>query len=123
MLADIGIFGLGTMGENICLNLIEKGFSVTVYNRTEEKTRAFYEKNKSSLIIPTYNLRDFVISIKKPRKIFLLIKAGKPVDEAINYLLNYVEKNDIIIDAGNSHFKDSDRRYNELKNLGLNFLV
>jgi len=92
MLADIGIFGLGTMGENICLNLIEKGFSVTVYNRTEEKTRAFYEKNKSSLIIPTYNLRDFVISIKKPRKIFLLIKAGKPVDEAINYLLNYVEK-------------------------------
>ncbi len=121
MLADIGIFGLGTMGENICLNLIEKGFSVTVYNRTEEKTRAFYEKNKSSLIIPTYNLRDFVISIKKPRKIFLLIKAGKPVDEAINYLLNYVEKNDIIIDAGNSHFKDSDRRYNELKNLGLNF--
>ncbi|MFZ8848809.1 MAG: NAD(P)-binding domain-containing protein, partial [Thermoproteota archaeon] len=105
MLADIGIFGLGTMGENLCLNLVEKGYKVSIYNRTEEKTRKFYEKNRSSAIIPTYNLKDFVESIKKPRKVILLIKAGDPVDEAINHLLKHVEKNDIIIDAGNSHFK------------------
>ncbi|MFZ8850455.1 MAG: NADP-dependent phosphogluconate dehydrogenase [Thermoproteota archaeon] len=121
MLADIGIFGLGTMGENLCLNLVEKGFKVSIYNRTEEKTRKFYEKNRSLAIIPTYNLKDFVESIKKPRKILLLIKAGDPVDEAINHLLKHVEKNDIIIDAGNSHFKDSDRRYSELKKVGVNF--
>jgi 6-phosphogluconate dehydrogenase, decarboxylating len=122
MSSDIGIFGLGTMGGNLALQLVEKGYTVSVYNRTKEKTETFVNKNKSNRLIPTYSLKEFLNSLCTPRKIILLVKAGNPVDEAIENISHNLEKNDIIIDAGNSFFRDTDRRYNELKAKGYNFL-
>ena len=116
---EIGLIGLSVMGENLTLN-ISRNHSIAVYNRTTSKTEDFINnKVKQQDIKGTYKLEEFISSLAKPRKIMLMIKAGKPVDLVIDSLLPYLEEDDIIIDGGNSHFKDTDRR---LKNLSENKL-
>ena len=120
---DIGLIGLAVMGQNLVLNIERNGFTVSVYNRTSEKTQEFInEKCNNKNIIPFYSLKDFVESLSKPRKIILMVKAGKPVDDIINGLLPFLEKGDILLDCGNSYFKDTERRYSELKEKGIYFI-
>ena len=119
---EIGLIGLSVMGQNLALN-IARNHSIAVYNRTESKTRAFMkDKVKNQDLKAAYELEDFVASLEKPRKIMLMIKAGKPVDLVIDSLLPYLEAGDIIIDGGNSHFDDTNRRLNNLKEKDIRYL-
>jgi 6-phosphogluconate dehydrogenase len=119
----IGLIGLAVMGQNLALNIARNGFSVSVYNRTPERTKEFIEKRvKEEKIDPYYDLKSFVESLEKPRKIILMVKAGQPVDEMIQELLPYLEPGDLIIDGGNSYFRDTSRRIRELKDKGIFYL-
>ncbi len=119
----IGLIGLAVMGQNLALNIARKGYSVSVYNRTPEKTEEFIkDRVKDEKIFPYYDLKEFVESLEKPRKIILMVKAGKPVDDVIQELLPYLEPGDLIIDGGNSYFKDTSRRLQELKSKGILYL-
>ncbi len=118
--ADIGLIGLAVMGENLVLNMESKGYTVAVYNRTVAKVDQFLEgrgKGKNFIGAPT--LEAFVASIARPRKVMMLVKAGKPVDDFIELLLPLLEPGDIIIDGGNSHFPDTIRRTNYVESKGL----
>jgi len=120
---EIGLIGLAVMGENLVLNMESKGFSVAVYNRSAEKTKAFAEsKAKEKNIFPAYTLEEFVKSLESPRKIMLMVKAGAPVDKSIESLLPLLEKGDLIIDGGNSDYLDTERRSEWLKKEGLLFI-
>jgi len=120
---EIGLIGLAVMGQNLVLNIARKGYSVSVFNRTSEKTQEFmHNKVKDEQIKPYYDIKSFVESLKRPRKIILMVKAGKPVDDVIDELLPYLEKGDLIIDGGNSYFKDTTRRIKELKEKGILYL-
>lgn len=120
---DIGLIGLGVMGQNLILNMEDKGYSVAVYNRTSAKTENFTNgAAKEKNILPTYSLEEFVNSLESPRKMILLVKQGKPVDDFIKKLIPLLNKGDLIIDAGNSYFKDTVRRNKELNDLGLLFI-
>ena len=117
--ADIGLIGLAVMGENLAMNMESKGFTVSVYNRTTEKVQKFVEGRAKGLnIIGTYSLQELVDSLGKPRKVFLMIKAGTPVDDMIDQLLPLLEDGDIIIDGGNSHFPDTIRRTKYVESKG-----
>lgn len=119
---EIGLIGLSVMGQNLALN-IARSHSTTVYNRTESKTRDFMNKKvQKEPISAAYNLQDFISSLARPRKIMLMIKAGKPVDLVIDSLLPYLEEDDIIIDGGNSHFEDTNRRIKNLNEKGIRYL-
>jgi 6-phosphogluconate dehydrogenase len=121
--SDVGVFGLGVMGESIALNIARNGYGVSVYNRTLEKTRRFIsERGAARGIQGYYDLTEFVRSIARPRKIIIFVKAGSPVDEVISLLTPQLERGDILIDCGNSHFRDSDRRYKTLSPQGIHFL-
>lgn len=123
MKADVGLIGLAVMGQNLALNIARKGYSVAVYNRTAERTKKFVEERvRSEKVLPTYSIEDFINSLSKPRKIILMVKAGQPVDDMINELLSHLEKGDLLIDGGNSHFADTDRRLNELAKEGILYL-
>ncbi len=122
--SDIGLIGLAVMGQNLVLNMESKGYSVSVYNRTGEKTTEFIEgpaKGKDR-ITATYSMEEFVASLKKPRKMMIMVKAGRPVDIVIQQLLPLLDEGDIIIDGGNSYFKDTVRRCEELEEKGILFL-
>jgi len=120
---NIGLIGLGPMGQNLTLNMEDKGYSVAVYNRTSSKTEDFANGSaKGKSILPAYSLEEFVNSLESPRKMFLLVKQGKPVDDFIAKLIPLLDKGDLIIDAGNSYFKDTIRRNKELNDLGLLFI-
>ena len=117
---NIGLIGLAVMGENLVLNMESKGFSVAVYNRTEEKTRKFAEnRGKDKNIYPAYSLEEFINALERPRKIMLMVKAGAPVDKTIESLLPLLDKGDLIIDGGNSDYRDTERRSKELEKKGL----
>ncbi|WP_213318428.1 decarboxylating NADP(+)-dependent phosphogluconate dehydrogenase [Chlamydiifrater volucris] len=122
--SDIGLIGLAVMGKNLVLNMRDHGFSVSVYNRSQEKTREFLEDPEvlGSSIQGFYSLQEFVSSLERPRKILLMIKSGDPVDHTINALLPFLEEGDIIIDGGNSYFLDSERRFKELKSKQIFFV-
>ena len=123
MQADIGLIGLAVMGQNLVLNMADHGFQVAVFNRTASKTDEFMAgPAKGKKILPAKDLKAFVSSLKRPRKMMLMVKAGAPVDELINELLPFLEKGDILIDGGNSHFPDSQRRYEALKAKGILFV-
>lgn len=108
---DIGLIGLAVMGQNLVLNIESKGYSVAVYNRTESRTKDFIEgKAKGKNIEATYSLKEFVSLLKRPRKIMLMVKAGSPVDSNIEEILPLLEPGDLIIDGGNSFYKDTIRR-------------
>lgn len=120
---NIGLIGLGPMGQNLTLNMEDKGYSVAVYNRTSSKTEDFANGSaKGKSILPAYSLEEFVNSLESPHKIILLVKQGKPVDDFIAKLIPLLDKGDLIIDAGNSYFKDTIRRNKELNDLGLLFI-
>lgn len=109
--ADIGVIGLAVMGENLILNMESKGFTVACYNRTVEKVDAFLAgRAKGKKIIGCHSPEELVRVLKKPRKIMLMVKAGKPVDDFIEQLLPLLDDGDIIIDGGNSNFQDTMRR-------------
>ena len=119
-LADIGLIGLAVMGENLVLNMENKGYTVALFNRTVEKVNTFAEgRGKGKNFIPAQSLEEFVSSLSKPRKVMMLVKAGKPVDAFIDRLIPLLEPGDIIIDGGNSNFPDTIRRteYVESKDL------
>ena len=121
--ADIGLWGLAVMGENLVLNMESKGFTVAVFNRTTQKTRDFVEgRAKGKNIIGAYEVKDFINSLAKPRKVMLMVKAGRPVDMVIEQILPYLEKSDLVIDGGNSYFGDTIRRHNQLKEKGLLYI-
>lgn len=118
--ADIGLIGLAVMGENLVMNMESKGFTVAVFNRTTEKVRNFTNgRAKGKNIIGTYSLKELADSLKKPRIVMMMVKAGKPVDDFIDMVIPYLEKGDIIIDGGNSHFPDTIRRTKYVEEKGL----
>jgi 6-phosphogluconate dehydrogenase len=120
---DIGLIGLGVMGRNLVLNMADQGFLVAVYNRTTGKTREFIEKEIGSRDIRGgYNLKEFTSLLRKPRAILLLVKAGPPVDAVIEELLSYLEPGDLLIDGGNSHFRDTNSRSKSLAEKGLLYM-
>ncbi|NLU53359.1 MAG: decarboxylating NADP(+)-dependent phosphogluconate dehydrogenase [Clostridiaceae bacterium] len=121
--ADIGLIGLAVMGENLVMNMESKGFTVAVFNRSTEKVTNFIEgRAKGKNIIGTYSIEELVANLKKPRKIMLMVKAGKPVDDFIDLLIPHLDKGDIIIDGGNSHFPDTIRRTKYVEEKGLLFI-
>ncbi len=123
MKADIGLVGLAVMGENLVLNIESKGFRVAVYNRTTNKVDNFINgRGKGKNIIGTSTIKELVQNLKCPRKVMLMVKAGKPVDEFIELLLLHLEKGDIVIDGGNSHFPDTIRRTKYLEEKGLLYI-
>ncbi len=120
---QFGLIGLAVMGENLALNIESRGYSMAVFNRTYEKTEAFLAgKAKGKKFVGTKTLQEFVASLEKPRKIMLMVKAGKPVDEFIEHLIPLLDKGDLIIDGGNSHFPDTIRRNQYLADKGLMFI-
>jgi len=121
--AGIGVIGLGVMGKNLALNMENKGYTVAVFNRTIKKTKKFArEVSLSGKFIGTYSIKEFIGSLQKPRKIFLMVEAGKPVDEIIKKLVPWLAKNDIIIDGGNSNYKDTERRIKKLEGIGILYI-
>lgn len=120
--AKIGLIGLAVMGENLILNFANKGIPIAVFNRTVSKVDVFVSKHPDKPIIGNQTAEAFVNAIERPRKIILLVQAGAGVDAAIAGLLPYLEKDDIIIDGGNSFFVDTQRRYEELKEKGIRFM-
>ncbi|SNT48067.1 6-phosphogluconate dehydrogenase (decarboxylating) [Bacillus sp. OK838] len=122
MYNSIGVIGLGVMGSNIALNMASKGEKVAVYNYTRDLTDQLVAELDSQSLHPYYEIQDFVQSLETPRKIFLMVTAGKPIDSVINSLLPHLESGDIIMDGGNSHYEDTERRYDELKSKGISYL-
>ncbi len=108
---DIGLIGLAVMGENLVLNMESHGFSVAVFNRTTSKVDHFINgRAKGKNIKGTYSIEELIKSLKRPRKVMIMVKAGKPVDDNIEQIMPFLEKGDIIIDGGNSYFPDTIRR-------------
>ncbi len=121
--ADIGLIGLAVMGENLVLNMESKGYTVAVYNRSYEKVENFVNgRGSDKNIIGTKDLKELVASLKSPRKVMLMVKAGKPVDDFIETLIPMLDKGDIIIDGGNTHFPDTNRRTAYLEEKGLLYI-
>jgi len=120
---DIGLIGLGVMGSNFALNVADHGFSVAGYNRKEEKIRQLSErKSAHHKIEMTQDIRSLCQMVRTPRAILLLVPAGSPVDAVIESLVPHMEAGDLIIDSGNSHFTDTDRRSKSLEKKGLLFM-
>ena len=118
--ADIGLVGLAVMGENLVMNMASKGFTVAVYNRTTEKVKNFVEGRAAGKnIIGTYTIEELVANLEKPRKVFMMVKAGSAVDALIDQLIPHLEEGDILIDGGNSHFPDTIRRTEYVESKGL----
>ncbi len=121
--ADIGLVGLAVMGENLVLNMESHGFTVAVFNRTVQKVTDFINgRGKGKNIIGANTIEELVANLKSPRKVMLMVKAGKAVDDFIDLLIPHLEKGDIIIDGGNSHFPDSIRRTKYCEDKGLLFI-
>jgi 6-phosphogluconate dehydrogenase len=122
--SDIGLIGLAVMGQNLALNIADHGFQISVYNRTTEKTEKFVAENPNTPggLIGAKSLEEFVKSLAKPRKIVLLVQAGKGTDAVIDSLVPLLEANDIVIDGGNSLWTDTIRREKALREKGLRFI-
>jgi 6-phosphogluconate dehydrogenase len=118
--SDIGLVGLAVMGENLVMNMESKGFTVSVYNRTTQRVTDFLGgRAKGKNIVGAMTLEEFVAQLEKPRKVFLMVKAGQAVDDFIETLLPLLEPGDVIIDGGNSHFPDTARRTAYVESRGL----
>ena len=122
--ADVGLIGLAVMGQNLVLNMNDRGYTVAVYNRTTSKVDAFLEDAAAGreTIIGAHSVEEFVSSLKRPRRIILMVKAGDVVDKFIDTLLPHLEKGDIVMDGGNSHFPDTNRRTKSLDEKGILFM-
>jgi len=121
--ADVGLIGLAVMGENLVLNMESHGFTVAVYNRTTEKTARFVNgRGKGKNFVPCYTIEDLCASLEKPRKVMFMVKAGAAVDSIIEQVIPFLEKDDIIIDGGNSNYHDTMRRTEYLEGKGFQFV-
>ncbi len=119
----IGLIGIGVMGGNFVLNVSDHGFPVSVFDATPQKVREFMnEKAGGREITPAFSVSEFANSLHRPRAVMLLVPAGKPVDAVIDEMIPFLEKGDLIIDSGNSHFTDTDRRAAKLAERGLLFM-
>ena len=119
---QIGVVGMAVMGRNIALNIESRGYSVSLYNRTGSKTTEALEQNPGKNLVGTYTVEEFVNSLESPRKILLMVQAGRGTDATIDALLPHLDKGDIVIDGGNTFFKDTIRRSERLAELGINFV-
>ncbi|MBV8381272.1 MAG: decarboxylating NADP(+)-dependent phosphogluconate dehydrogenase, partial [Planctomycetaceae bacterium] len=121
--AEIGLIGLAVMGENLVLNMESHGFTVAVFNRTTSKVDKFINgRGKGKKLVGCHSIKELVASLKRPRKIMMMVKAGPAVDEVIEELLPYLEPGDILIDGGNTHYPDTTRRTRDLKKRGFLFI-
>ncbi len=122
-LADIGLIGLAVMGENLVLNMESKGYTVAVFNRTVDKVDKFVNgRGAGKNFIGAHSIEELCASLEKPRKVMMLVKAGKPVDDFIELIIPHLEEGDIIIDGGNSHFPDTIRRTKYVESKGLLYI-
>src|SRR5947208_13261335 len=120
--AQVGLVGLAVMGENLALNIEEKGFPIAVFNRTVSKVDDFLARNPGKQLHGCHNIEEFVAAIERPRPIILLVKAGEAVDGMIAAIRPHLEPGDILVDGGNSFFLDTERRAKELEAAGLQFV-
>ncbi|AIN47316.1 NADP-dependent phosphogluconate dehydrogenase [Candidatus Palibaumannia cicadellinicola] len=111
---QIGIVGMAVMGRNLALNMETHGYRVSIFNRSREKTDQFIAEYSRRKLVPYYSVEDFVNSLEKPRRIWLMVKAGEATDQMINLLKPFLEKGDILIDGGNTFYQDTIRRNQEL---------
>ena len=121
--SDIGLIGLAVMGQNLVLNMNDKGYTVSVFNRTVSKVDKFLKNEaKGTKVVGTHSIEEFCASLKRPRRVFLLVKAGKAVDDFIDLIIPHLEEGDVIIDGGNSHFPDTIRRTKYVESKGLLYI-
>lgn len=120
--ADFGVVGLAVMGRNLALNVESRGYTVAVYNRSSARTDDLIHSHPEKKFVPGYSVEEFVKSIQAPRRILLMVKAGKGTDAVIEELLPFLEKGDILIDGGNTFFEDTMRRSDKLAESGINFI-
>ena len=118
----IGVIGMAVMGKNLALNIESRGHAVSIYNRSRAKTDEVIAEHADRRLVPTYTLQEFVDSLEKPRRILLMVKAGEPTDDTIEQLKPLLDRGDILIDGGNTNFKDTIRRNQELAKAGLHFI-
>ncbi|KRM88299.1 NADP-dependent phosphogluconate dehydrogenase [Lacticaseibacillus thailandensis] len=119
---QIGVVGMAVMGKNLALNIESRGNTVAIYNRTGSKTKKVVEDHPDKKLVPSYTVEDFVASLEKPRRIIMMVKAGKATDAVIGQLLPLLDKGDVLIDGGNTFFGDTMRRNAELDKSGINFI-
>ncbi|EKZ4312391.1 NADP-dependent phosphogluconate dehydrogenase [Listeria monocytogenes] len=119
---EIGVIGMGVMGRNLALNIESRGHTVSIFNRSTEKTKAVMEENADKKLVPTYSLEEFVESLEVPRRILIMVKAGDATDMMIEAVKPFLNEGDILIDGGNAFFKDTIRRNKELSEEGFNFI-
>lgn len=119
---QIGVIGLAVMGKNLALNIESRGFTVSVFNRSPEKTKQLMEEAKGRNLVGTYSLEEFVHSLETPRKILIMVKAGAATDATIEQLVPLLSEGDILIDGGNAHFPDTQRRSKELEAKNIRFI-
>lgn len=119
---QIGVIGLAVMGRNLALNIESRGYSVSVYNRSSDKTEQMLKEAEGKNVVGTYSIEEFVQSLETPRKIMLMVKAGFATDATIEQLLPHLDKGDILIDGGNTFFEDTRRRNKELAESGIHFI-
>jgi len=120
--AQFGMIGLAVMGANLALNVEDHGYSVAVWNREPERVRQFMAENAGKKFIGTVELQDFVRALERPRRIMMMIKAGAPVDQMVDKLLPMLEPGDVVIDGGNSWFKETQARTARVSATGVHFV-
>ncbi|CDG88039.1 NADP-dependent phosphogluconate dehydrogenase [Xenorhabdus bovienii] len=119
---QIGVVGMAVMGRNLALNIESRGYSVSIFNRSSDKTDEVIAENPGKKLVPSYSIEEFVSSLEKPRRILLMVKAGEATDKTIASLTPHLDKGDILIDGGNTYFQDTIRRNRELSAQGFNFI-
>lgn len=119
---QIGVVGMAVMGRNLALNIESRGYTVSVFNRSREKTDEVIAENPGKKLAPYYSVEEFVESLEKPRRILLMVQAGEATDKTIASLTPHLDKGDILIDGGNTFYKDTIRRNKELSEQGFNFI-
>ncbi|MFB5759395.1 NADP-dependent phosphogluconate dehydrogenase [Paenibacillus medicaginis] len=119
---QIGVIGLAVMGKNLALNIESRGFSVSVYNRSPEKTHDLLKEAEGKNLTGTFSIEEFVASLESPRQILIMVQAGKATDATIEQLIPHLDEGDIIIDGGNAYFPDTQRRSKMLEEKGLRFI-
>lgn len=120
--ANIGVVGMAVMGKNLALNIESRGFTVGIYNRSASKTDQVMKDHSEKKLVPSHTIEEFVNSLEKPRRILLMVKAGKPTDAVIDELLPLLDKGDVLIDGGNTNFHDTMARNAKLDASGINFI-
>ncbi|KRK37257.1 6-phosphogluconate dehydrogenase [Amylolactobacillus amylotrophicus DSM 20534] len=119
---EIGVIGMAVMGKSLALNIESRGYTVGIYNRTGSKTEKVMEDHADKNLVPSYTIEDFVNSLEKPRRIIMMVQAGKGTDAVIEQLLALLDKGDVLIDGGNTYFEDTVRRNKMLDESGINFI-